>query len=107
MAVPHFELHECDSNKQGTPQDGRFIIDGAWLHNSEVRHYIRHRRGRWHVIMVFVAVENPFQFICREITDYESEQKARYNAQLLQRGAAKDARGTLKTNTNAFHICPN
>jgi hypothetical protein len=103
---PHFELHAND-NKQGTPADGGFITHGAWLRNSEVRHYIAKRGGRWHVVMVFVAANNPFQFLCREINNYESEQKARTAAQLLQRGAAKDARGTLKSNLNAFHICYN
>ncbi|MCU0427369.1 MAG: hypothetical protein MUF71_17270 [Candidatus Kapabacteria bacterium] len=103
---PHFELQFHD-NKHGTPADAGFITQGIWLQNSEVRHYVFQRRGRWHVVMVFIAVSNPFQFLCREINHYESEQKACNAAQILQRGAAKDARGTLKSNTNAFHICSN
>lgn len=103
---PHFELLLND-NKQGTPADGGFIMHGAWLQNTEVRHYIAKKRGRWHVMMVFVAIGNPFQFLCREINHYDTEHNARSAAELLRRSAAKDARGTLKSNTNAFHICNN
>lgn len=83
--------------------DFQFIEEGKWLKDSEVRYYISFQKGRWHLVMVFVWIETPLQFICREIDNYESEKKALIYAELFKRGMQKDARGTQKTNEN--NIC--
>jgi hypothetical protein len=91
----------------GTTDDLQFLRNDLWLHNTEVRYRIVSQHGRWHVIMVFIAVETPLKFLCRGIDHYETEKKALLYAQLLQRNIRKDARGNLKTNTDALHICDN
>ena len=103
MQFPDFNM---DSN-QGNRTDLLFLQTDAWLRDTEVRYRIVHTRSRWFLTMVFVAIDNPYRFLCREIDSYESEKKAEIYAQLFQRGIRKDARGTLKTNENAFNICDN
>lgn len=75
--------------------------------DTEVKYRIIERNGRWHLTMVYVAVHDPFQLLCRAIDSYHSEKRALVFAGILQRGIRKDARGTLKTNSNAFHFCDN
>lgn len=92
---------------RGRPEDLHLLSEDAWLMNTEVRYLLQERRSRWHLAMVYVAVDNPFKLICRKIDTYPSEKKALTFAKILQRGIRKDARGTLKTNRDAFHICAN
>lgn len=98
--------YENDS-KQGEIKDFLFLEKDGWLRDTEVRYRIVHTRSRWYLTMVFIAIENPYRFLSRAIDNYNSEKKALIYAQLFQRGIRKDARGTLKTNENAFNICHN
>lgn len=91
----------------GRPADLQLLTEGRWLMNTEVRYFIQEKRSRWHLTMVYIAVDNPLKLICRKIDTYSSEQKALTFAKILQRGIRKDARGTLKTNRDAFNICAN
>jgi hypothetical protein len=89
---------------RGFAADLDFIKNGKWLKDSEVRYRLSLEKGRWHLTMLYVWVENPLQLICRFIDHYESENKALIYAELFKRGMQKDARGTQKTNENAFSI---
>ncbi len=93
--------------KRGLACDLDFIKNGKWLKDSEVRYRLYVEKGRWHLCMLYVWIENPIQLICRFIDHYESKNKALIYAELFKRGMQKDARGTLKTKENAFNIHPN
>ena len=86
-----------------------FIVleNDKWLMNTEVRYNLQKQKGLWQLTMVYISINNPFKLLCRKIDSYSSEKKAKIFAEILQRGIRKDARGTLKTNKNAFHICDN
>lgn len=102
------ELPSFDSpDSNGTLEDFFFLKDDKWLIDTEVRYLIFAKNSRWHVAMIYISIHNPLQFLCRKIDEYPSEQKAKTFAKLLQRGIRKDARGTLKINTDAFNICTN
>lgn len=94
-------------NQKGASADLSVLVEDAWLVNTEVRYRLVNRQGLWHLTMVYVAVENPLQLLCRKIDRYHSEKKALLFARLLQRGIRKDARGTLKTRRDAFNLCDN
>jgi hypothetical protein len=91
----------------GSLADFRMMKDDKWLMNTEVRYWIAHRHSQWHLTMVYIATENPLQFICRKIDTYHSEKKAMTFARILQHGIRKDARGTLKIRQDAFNFCEN
>ena len=74
---------------------------------QKIKCHLRHYKSQWHLTMIYIAIENPFKLICRKIDTYSSETKALTFAKILQRGIRKDARGTLKTNLDAFHLCDN
>lgn len=83
------------------------LSEEAWLMDTEVRYCLQARNSAWHLSMVFVDVRNAMRFITRKIDVYYSEQKALTYAKILQRGIRKDARGTLKSEWDAFRICTN
>ncbi|MEM1318879.1 MAG: hypothetical protein AAGG75_01415 [Bacteroidota bacterium] len=91
----------------GTRADMKVLVHDKWLINTEVRYDLKKRYGQWHLTMIYIAVNNPLQFICRNIDTYPSEKKAQLYAQIFLRGIRKDARGTLKTNQDAFNFCDN
>lgn len=91
----------------GNQSDLRLLEEDTWLINTEVRYHLQEKKSRWHLTMVYVAVENPMKLICRKIDAYPSEKKALTYALILQRGIRKDARGALKTNHDALHLCNN
>ncbi|MBX2877252.1 MAG: hypothetical protein KTR30_34345 [Saprospiraceae bacterium] len=91
----------------GKPEDFKLLIEDKWLMNTEVQYQLLERKGLWHLTMIYIAVDNPFKLICRKIDTYNAEKKAKTFASILQRGIRKDARGTLKTNRDAIHICYN
>jgi hypothetical protein len=91
----------------GEGRDLKFLYEDNWLKDSEVRHNIIKRSGRWYVYMVFISVKNPYRFLQRQIEHYESEKKAFMYAELFRRNSAKDVRGTLKTDDYALNICHN
>jgi len=103
---PEIPFHK-PMDVQGDICDFQLLQQDRWLINTEVKYIIIKRKGLWHLTMIYVAVENPFRFICKKIDCYNSEKKAKTFASILQRGIRKDARGTLKTNQNAFNICQN
>ena len=74
---------------------------------ASMRYHLQKKRGLWELSMIYIAIENPMKFLCRKIDAYSSEKKAITFAKILQRGIRKDARGTLKSNQNAFNICAN
>jgi hypothetical protein len=90
-------------------QDTRLdlLTEEAWLIDTEVCYCLQARNSAWHLRMVFVDVHNAMRFISRKIDVYYSEQKALTYAKILQRGIRKDARGTLKSEWDAFRICTN
>ncbi|MCA0232417.1 MAG: hypothetical protein LCH91_18245 [Bacteroidetes bacterium] len=95
-------------NVRGLYRDLEVLINDRWLHSTEVRYRIETRKGRWHLTMVYVYVQNPFQFLCRRLDHYDTEDKAKLYAQLFRRGMQRDARGTLKSNAlHVFDICLN
>ncbi len=91
----------------GTPEDFKLLKEDQWLMNTEVQYQLVERKGLWHLTMIYIAIDNPFKLICKKIDTYNSEKKAKTFASILQRGIRKDARGTLKTNRDAFNICSN
>jgi hypothetical protein len=103
---PGFPFNFTDS-RRGTAADCRILREEKWLHNTEVRYHIRQWNSRWYLTMVFVALNNPMQLVCRPLLSYESYTKALRYGQLLQRGIRKDARGVLKVHPHAIRICFN
>lgn len=99
-------MYEEDS-RLGNVSDLKFMIQATWLRDSEVRYIIKCHRSRWQVSLIFIDIHDPFRFLIRSLNHYETESKARTYAQIFQRSAQKDARGTLKTDENAFNICKN
>jgi len=91
----------------GERQDFRLLEEDKWLINTEVVYLLQKWKGLWHLSMVYIALDNPFKLICRKISTYTSEKKAVTFAEILLRGIRKDARGTLKSNQDAFNICAN
>ena len=95
-------------NRRGLYKDLQLLVNDRWLHSTEVRYQIEAKNGRWHLTMVYVYVQNPFQFLCRRLDHYDTEEKAKLYAQLFRRGMQRDARGTLKSNAlHVFDICLN
>ncbi|MEM9917438.1 MAG: hypothetical protein AAF990_05045 [Bacteroidota bacterium] len=91
----------------GKPADLKLLLEDRWLIDTEVRYLLEEKRSLWYLSMLYIAVDNPLKFICKKIDTYPTEKKAKTFAKILQRGIRKDARGTLKTNTDAFHFCDN
>lgn len=91
----------------GTADDFKILKEDRWLMNTEVRYQLLEKNGLWYLTMIYVAIDDPLTFMCREIDVYNSERKAKTYASILQRGIRKDARGTLKTNQHAIRICDN
>lgn len=91
----------------GSASDFNFLKEDQWLMNTEVKYQLLEKNGLWHLTMIYIAVDNPMQFMCRKIDVYNSERKAKTYASILQRGIRKDPRGTLKTNKDAIYICKN
>lgn len=101
-----FSLHS-QPEVPGNLADMHLLMEDSWLMNTEVRYFLRSWKNRWHLSMIYIALDDPMKLICRRIDDYSSEKKALTFAKILQRGIRKDARGTLKTNRDAFNICNN
>jgi hypothetical protein len=91
----------------GEIEDLNFINKATWLKDSEVRYRITKRQSRWYISLIFIHIHDPYRFLCRSLNNYETEYKAVTYAQIFQRCTQKDARGTLKTDENAFNICKN
>ncbi|WP_147277030.1 hypothetical protein [Runella aurantiaca] len=106
MYLPHFK-YTYTNNQRGNFKDFKVLIDDRWLHHAEVKYRIDVQRGRWYVQMVYVFMNNPLQLLCRRLESYDTKAKAELCAKIFQRGIQRDARGTLKSNPNAFNICPN
>jgi hypothetical protein len=94
-------------NTLGRYEDLSFFIEDQWLQDTEVIYNIHSENGRWTVYLVFASVHNSFRFIRKKINSFQSEARARLCAELYQRGARKDPRGTLKVNLHDFNICYN
>lgn len=91
----------------GSIRDLYFLIEEAWLMNTQVTPRIHFHRGRWYITMVYTATETPFKLICKELGDYPTKKKASIYAGIFQKVIRKDARGNLKTNLDDLHICDN
>ncbi len=91
----------------GTKADLYILTDEAWLHNAQVSYHIQHKKGRWHLSMLFIHQENPLVLRIRHLENYSTETQAIRYAELFQRGIQRDARGTFKTNYDAFNFCKN
>lgn len=94
-------------DKPGKTENLDLLKKDKWLMDTEVKYILFYKKGMWHLRMIFIDVTNPFKFICRSIDKYTSEKRALTYASIFQRGIRKDARGTLKSNTDAFNICKN
>ena len=103
---PKIPFHK-PSETVGKPEDLKLLTEDKWLMNTEVKYHLQEKRSLWYLTMIYVSTNNPLKFICRKIDTYNSEKKAKTFAKILQRGIRKDARGTLKTNRNAFNFCDN
>ena len=99
--------HHSQPEVPGQLADMQLLKEDGWLMNTEVRYFLRVWKNRWHLTMIYIALDDPMKLICRRIDDYSSEKKALTFAKILQRGIRKDARGTLKINRDAFNICNN
>ena len=95
------------NEKLGNEQDLTFLQESAWLHNTEVSYHITKYRGRWHVTILYIAVNDPLTFRCNEMGDYHSERKAKIYANCFQQGIRKDPRGNLTKDLNVLRICNN
>jgi hypothetical protein len=94
-------------NELGTKEDQKILIEEAWLHTAQVSYQITHKRSRWCLSILFINQKNPMRLRLRYLDDYSSEKQAQCYAQLFQRGIQRDARGTFKTNNDAFNFCKN
>ncbi|NRA51274.1 MAG: hypothetical protein HRU12_19275 [Phaeodactylibacter sp.] len=103
---PALQIHEVPESS-GADEALDLLAQEEWLMDTEVRYCIQSRNSAWHLMMVFVDLRNAMRFITRKIDVYYSERKALTYAKILQRGIRKDARGTLKSEWNAFRICSN
>jgi hypothetical protein len=101
--IPRVVVAECC----GQAHDFKLLEEDRWLLNTEVRYLLLRKHRLWHLFMVYIAIDNPLQLLCKQIDVYASQHKAETFAKILQRGIRRDARGTLKMNRNAFHICTN
>ena len=90
---------------RGQAEDFGFLDQEGWTLDSEVQYRLLPWRGRWHVFMLFFALQPPLKLIVRRLDHYPSQGRAETFAQIFQRGIRKDARGTLKRNAHAYHIC--
>ncbi len=91
----------------GNERDLLFLQQDDWLMDSAVNSLITEQKGRWHVAIVLAYIHYPMRFVCRQIQQYHSLQKATLHADLFCRTAQKDDRGTLKINWNDWNICTN
>ncbi len=107
MRIPPNLPFNVTAEVPGKRVDLTLFENDKWLMNTEVCYWLQERKGQWHLAMIYIAIDNPLKFICRKIDTYNSEKKAITFAKILQRGIRKDARGTLKTNRNAFNFCNN
>lgn len=107
MHMPTDFPYQITPENPGEGRDMKILIEDRWLMNTEVRYYLVERKSHWHLTMIYIAVNNPLQLICRKIDTYNSEKKAKTFAEIMMRGIRKDARGTLKTNRDGFHFCDN
>ncbi|MEL6591169.1 MAG: hypothetical protein AAFQ87_18400 [Bacteroidota bacterium] len=87
--------------------DLNWLEEGLWLQDSEVKPFILPLRSQWHVFMVFFSIRQELKLIVRRIAAYPTQKKAEQFASIFQRGIRKDARGTIKRNRYAYHICDN
>lgn len=94
-------------NTLGSKEDLSFFKEDDWLLDTEVIFNIHEERGRWTVYLVFASIHNSFKLIRKKINSFHSEARARLCAELYQRRARKDPRGTLKVNLHDFNICYN
>lgn len=78
-----------------------------WLLDAEVKSQVKKVNGRWEVSLIFIDTHNPLQFLIRKIGDYRSENLANIAANYMQKTAARDARGTQKTDRDAYNINDN
>ncbi len=98
---------KISKNIIGKQEDLSFFIEDDWLLDTEVIYNIHKENGRWVVYLVFASIHNSFKLISKKINSFHSEARARLCAELYQRGARKDPRGTLKVNLHDFNICYN
>lgn len=91
----------------GKASDFFLLENERWIMDTEVKYLIQEVRGRWFVSMLFISLYDPMHMLLRKIDHYHSRQKAETFASIFQRGIRKDARGTLKRNDYAYHICLN
>ena len=91
----------------GTEADLQCLQSEGWLLNAVVQYKVTERKSRFWVSLIYVDSQNPFYIRIRQIDHYPTLKKAEQFAQLMQRGASRDPRGTFKLNTNAFYICAN
>ena len=93
--------------RAGTKADLKVLLEDDWLRDTEVKYLLEEKNGLWHLSMIYISIHDALKFVCRRIDVYNSEKKAVTYARILQRGIRKDARGTLKTNRDAFNFCDN
>ena len=103
MDFPSFK-NDCTS---GSGNDLIFLFDDRWLKQTEVRYFVKNEKGRWQVFLVFIFVQNPYQFLCRRIENYDSNSKAVMFAEYFRRSAVQSTQRILKINEDAFNICKN
>ena len=98
---------ESTEESCGNRDDLELLVDDKWMQETEVKYLIQERVGRWHVMMLFISIDEPLKLILRNIDHYHSYERAERFAQIFQRGIRKDARGTLKRKGYDYHICLN
>ena len=94
----------CDE-MPGMPSDLAFLEEDAWLADSVVIPFVFCRHKQWHIWLIFVWRHDPLRLLCRRGGVCGIEAQAHMQAQLLTRGAARDARGRLKLNHDVFRFC--
>ncbi|NJL11778.1 MAG: hypothetical protein HC913_01305 [Microscillaceae bacterium] len=100
-------MEETKYSELGGNEDLKLLADDFWLHNAQVSYRIVLKKGRWHLSILFIHQDKPLVLRIRAIADYASEAQARLYAQIFQRGIQRDARGTFKTNYDAFNFFSN
>ncbi|MEM7371469.1 MAG: hypothetical protein AAF587_22835 [Bacteroidota bacterium] len=100
-------IQPIPAETKGDESDLYLFRDSAWLQNSEVRYALLPKRGRWHVYMLFLSLDEPIKLLIRYLDHYPSKNKAETFARIFQRGIRKDSRGTLKRDQHDYNICRN
>lgn len=75
-----------------------------WLLDAAVQFNVREINSRWQVLLIFKDTKDPNRFLVKKIAIYKSKNLAEIVGKSMQRGAAKDNRGTKEIHEDDYLI---